>query len=358
MIKKYVCSICKEEFLSVDAILNHLRNAKDEMHSEIDYDNLDAYFDILEIENLDSKEWTDIKEKRIETPPIKTMPSVPQDLLPQGWIREQVEEYPYKPYYYYEGVYFCQEHNLLTKDLSEFLSHVLKEHNKDYEKVLKYVVFKQLKDKVSKENNKKALETLIQSEIQKWLLKAEETQPQALSTHVEQYFTNLLEYLEGNTTVCPYCGTEALISNELHLNKIIFCLQKGAEEEDPSLRKKFEEYRERYGYYPYMGNERYLCEWNNEPVLLRLHSVLHLYQDHNKTFVNLFKSGILKGELITFLAEKKYLNKETQAPTLKAIENKERIDLNKMPIKIKKPVNLSKSENALLEWLDKERVKE
>jgi hypothetical protein len=128
-------------------------------------------------------------------------------------------------------------------------------------------------------------------------------------------------------------------------------------EEDPRLRKKFEEYKQKYGYYPYMGEERYLCEWNNEPILLRLHSVLHLFQDHRGTFERLVKSGILKGELIDFLAKKKYLNKETQPPILKAGENKEKLDLCKLPIKTKREVNLSESEDALLKWLDKERTK-
>jgi len=352
MIKKYICSICKEEFLSIDQVINHLKNTE-----KIDSEDIDSFFDVLEIENLDSREWSDIEAKRIKQEPIKTMPSIPEDLLPQGWIREEIQKYPYEPFYYYEDEYYCSEHKFLTKDLSEFLSHVLKEHSKDYEKVLKHVVFKQLKDKVSKENNRKTLEALIQSEIQKWLLKAEETQPQALSTHVEQYFTNLLEYLEGNTSICPYCNTEAMISNKLHLNKIHFCLVKGAIEEDARLRKKFEEYKQKYGYYPYMGEEKYLCEWNNEPILLRLHAVLHLYQDHNKTFQNLVKSKILSGELIEFLANKKYLNKETQAPTLRAKENKEQLDMSKLPIKIKKQVSLSKSENVLLKWLDKERTK-
>jgi hypothetical protein len=66
---------------------------------------------------------------------------------------------------------------------------------------------------------------------------------------------------------------------------------------------------------------------------------------------------MLKGELIDFLAKKKYLNKETQPPILKAGENKEKLDLCKLPIKTKRQVNLSKSEDAFLKWLDKERTK-
>jgi hypothetical protein len=359
MIRKYICSLCKEEYYSIDAMLNHLRNSRDEIHSNIDYDNLDIYFDVLEIENLDSREWTDVKEKRIETQPIKTMPSVPEEYLPKGWIREAVLEYPYRPYYFYpkEQEYFCSEHKFSTKDLSEFLNHVLKEHSKDYDKVLKHVVFEQLKDKVSKENNRKTLETLVQSEIRKWLLKAEEREPEALHKHVEEHFNDILEYLKGNRTVCPYCGTEAIIKNQLHLDKIFYCLQKGAMQEDSRLKRKFEDYKQRYGYYPYMGEEKYLCEWDDTPVLLKLHSLLHIYQDHRGTFERLVKSGILSGELITFLYNKKYLNKETQAPILKAEENKEKLDLCKLPIKTKRQVNLSKSEDAFLKWLDKERTK-
>jgi hypothetical protein len=357
MIKKYICSKCFEEFLSIEQVLEHLKNAQDDTHKDIDRENLDAYFDVLEIENLDSREWTDIEQKRIRQEPIKTMPSVPEEYLPSGWIREQAEVYPYKPFYYYQGEYYCQKHKFLTKDLNAFVSHILTEHSKDFENVMKHIIIEQLKNKVTEETSKKTMQELIEKEIQRWLLHAEEKEPEALRNHVEQYFTNLLEYLEGDTTICPYCLTEAIIKNQLHLDKIFYCLQKGAMEEDPRLRKKFEEYKQKYGYYPYMGEERYLCEWNKTPVLLRLHSILHLFQDHRRTFENLVKNNILQGELISFLFDKKYLNKETQAPILKAKENKEKLDLSKLPIKIKKQVNLSKDEEALLRWLDSQRVK-
>jgi DNA-directed RNA polymerase subunit RPC12/RpoP len=361
MLKKYICSICKEEFLSIDQVINHLKYTE-----KVDSEDIDSFFDVIEVETLDSREWTDIKEKRIETPPIKTMPSVPEEYLPKGWIREAVLEYPYKPYYYYpsEQQYYCSDHKFLTKDLNKFLIHILAEH-KDYENVLRHAVenvlrhavVETLKDKVAMDTNKKAIQEAVEKQIQRWLLEAQQTEPEALNRHVEEHFNSLFEYLEGNTTICPYCNSEALISNKVHLDKIFYCLQKGAMEEDSRLRERFEKYKQKYGHYPYIGEEKYLCEWNNEPVLLRLHAVLHLFADHNKTFVNLVKSKILSGELIEFLANKKYLNKETQTPILKAQENKEKLDLNKSPIKIRKQVNLSKGEDALLKWLDKERTK-
>jgi hypothetical protein len=349
MLKKYVCSICKEEFFSIDQVINHLKNTE-----KVDSEDIDSFFDVIEVETLDSREWTDFKEKRIETMPIKTMPSIPKELLPSGWIREQVQEYPYKPYYYYEGEYYCSEHKFLTKDLNKFLIHILAEH-KDYENVLRHAVVETLKDKVAMDTNKRVIQELIEKQIQQWLLDAEQKESEALYKHVEEHFNSLLEYLKGTINTCPICNTEALINNKLNLDKIMFCLQKGAMEEDPRLRKKFEEYKKKYGYYPYIGEERYLCEWNKTPVLLRLHSVLHLYQDHRKTFENLVKNNILQGELISFLFDKKYLNPETLPKIQHAQENREQ--LNKLPIKIKKQANLNQGEEEFLQWLDKERTK-
>jgi hypothetical protein len=315
-------------------------------------------FEYLEQEK-ESREWTDIEQERIRPEPIKTMPSVPQDLLPSGWIREEVQEYPYKPFYYYpsEQQYYCSEDKYLAKDFNSFLIHVLTKHPRDYENVLRHAVVETLKDKVAMDTNKRTIQELVERQIQRWLLEAEQKEPEALYKHVEEHFNSLLEYLKGNTNTCPYCNTEALINNKLHLDKIHFCLVKGAMEMDARLRKKFESYKQKYGYYPYMGNALYECTWDDKKVFLKLHPLLHVYQDHNTAFKGLIKTGILKGELIDFLAKKKYLNKETEPPTLKATENKEKLDLNKSPIKIMKQVNLSKDEDSLLRWLDKERVK-
>jgi hypothetical protein len=72
------------------------------------------------------------------------------------------------------------------------------------------------------------------------------------------------------------------------------------------------------------------------------------------------KNGILQGiedkdsSIIDFLYEKQYLKKTKQPPILKAQEPTEKLSRG---VVIKKQVQLSKSEDALLKWLDKERVK-
>jgi hypothetical protein len=72
------------------------------------------------------------------------------------------------------------------------------------------------------------------------------------------------------------------------------------------------------------------------------------------------KNGILQGiedkdsSIIDFLYEKQYLKKTKQPPILKASEPTEKLSKG---VVIKKQVNLSKGEDALLKWLDKERVK-
>jgi hypothetical protein len=72
------------------------------------------------------------------------------------------------------------------------------------------------------------------------------------------------------------------------------------------------------------------------------------------------KNGILQGiedkdsSIIDFLYERKYLKKSQQPPMLKAQEPTEKLSKG---VVLKRQVNLSKDEDALLKWLDKERVK-
>jgi hypothetical protein len=334
--RKYICSKCYEEFLSIEDITNHMKNS----HPEIE--DLDAYIDIID---LDSREWTDFEQRRIRPEPIKTEPSVPREYLPEGWVR--AEEYPEKPYYYYDGQYWCSEHKFLTKSESEFLAHVLAHHTNDFDKVLRHVVKQGLLKKVTSDMTKKELETLVYQEIKDWLSKVEEKEPIALQKHVESYFEDLLSYLEGTTDICPICNKVATIDNKHHLDKIMFCLLKGAKEYE-HLRKKLEAYKGKEA--NWLLNESYPCQWNGRGIGMRLTSVLHLYQDHRTTFERLVKSSILSGELIDFLQNKKYLSKETQPPMLKADEKREQLSRG---ITIKKKVNLSKAEQALLDWLNK-----
>jgi hypothetical protein len=342
MTKKYVCAKCYEEYLTLDGIVEHIKQSHPEVES------VEDYIDIIE---LDSREWTDISEtvKRMKIPPITTEPSVPKDLLPEGWIR--AEEYPIKPYYYYDGQYWCSVHKYLTKSENDFLAHLLAYHPRDFETVLKHIVKQSLQKKITEDMTKKQLETLVYEEVRDWLSKVEEKEPVALQRHVESYFEDLLSFLRGETEICPMCQRVATIDNKLHLDKIMFCLLKGAKEHE-HLKKKLEAYKGKEA--NWLLNESYQCQWNGQEIGMKLLSVLHLYQDHRGTFERLVKSSILSGKLIDFLHNKKYLNKETLPPMLKGEEPKEQLSKG---IVIKKQTQLSKGEDALLKWLDKERVK-
>jgi len=341
MTKKYVCAKCYEEYLTLDGIVEHIKAN----HPEIE--TIEDYIDIID---LDSREWSDISEtvKRIKIPPITTEPSIPKDLLPEGWSR--AEEYPTKPYYYYDGEYYCSAHKYLTKSESEFLAHILAYHGQDFDKVLKHVVKQSLLKKVTADTTKKELESLVYQEIKDWLSKVEEKDPIALRKHVESYFEDLLSFLRGETEVCPICQRVATIDNKLHLDKIMFCLLKGAKEYE-HLKKKLEAYKGKEA--NWLLNESYQCQWNGQEIGMKLLSVLHLYQDHRSTFERLVKSSVLSGKLIDFLHNKKYLNKETLPPMQKAQEPKEQLSKS---IVIKRRENLSKGEQALLEWLKKGTV--
>jgi hypothetical protein len=203
--------------------------------------------------------------------------------------------------------------------------------------------------KVTADTTKKELQNLVYEEIRQWLSKVEEKEPEALQRHVESYFEDLLSYLKGKTEVCPICHKVATIDNKLHLDKITQCLIKGALSTQ-KYKKLLEDYKAKKGYYPYLGEEYYTCTWNGKEIDLKLHPILHMYQDHKTTFERLVKANILGGELIQFLYHKKYLNKETQPPMLKADEKREQLSRG---ITIKKKVNLSKAEQALLDWLNK-----
>jgi hypothetical protein len=345
-VRKYICSICKEEYYSIENILQHLKSASDELHQGIDKQDLDSYFDIID---LDSREWTDIEQRRIRLEPIKTEPSVPKDLLPQGWIR--AEEYPTKPYYYYDGQYWCSEHKFLTKSETEFLVHVLTHHTNDFDKVLKHVVEQSLLKKVTTDVTRKELQNLMYEEVRQWLRKVDEVQPDALNFYFQDYYHRLFAFLRGDIEVCPICSKVATVDNKYHLDKIMYCLLKGAKEYE-HLRKKLEAYQGKEA--NWLLNELYPCLWNGKEIGMKLLSVLHIYQDHKPTFEELVKANVLSGKLIDFLHHKKYLNKETQPPILKGEEPTEKLSRG---VVIKKQVQLSKSEEALLKWLDKERTK-
>jgi hypothetical protein len=136
--RKYICSLCKEEYFSVEEISNHLKSAEDEVHKGIDKNNLDVYFEVID---LDSREWTDISEtvKRIKVPPISVMPSVPPELVPEGFVR--IED---MPYYYKDKSYYCSSHKKTYDIENDFLMHVLAEHPRDFDRVLKFIVKRSL----------------------------------------------------------------------------------------------------------------------------------------------------------------------------------------------------------------------
>jgi hypothetical protein len=345
MTRKYVCSKCYEEFLAIEDIVNHLKNA----HPEVEDIDIDSYIDVID---LDSREWSDIEQRRIRLEPIKTEPSVPREYLPEGWIREEVKEYPYKPYYIYKDAYYCSEHNYVAKDENEFLVHLLAYHPKDFEVVLKHMVKQSLQKKITEDITKKQLETLVYQEIRDWLNKVEEKELIALQRHVESYFEDLLSYLEGTTDLCPICQKVAVIDNKLYLDKITQCLIKGALS-TPKYKKLLEDFKAKHGYYPYLGGEYYKCTWNNKEVLMKLHSILHVFLDHSTTFQRLVENKVLDGDLVQFLHQKKYLKKQKEQYIPKAQESGEKLSKG---IIIKRKVNLSKGEQALIEWLKKGTV--
>jgi hypothetical protein len=344
--RKYVCSICKEEYYSIEDILQHLKSAKNEEHKNIDKEDLDAYFDVID---LDSREWTDFPPQRIKVPPIKTEPSVPKELLPKDFIRG--EEYPTKPYYY-DGTYFyCSEHKYKTNDDSEFLAHVLKYHSKDFEIVLKHLLKTNVQKQIVQGVKEESLKELLDIELQKWLKKVEEKAPEQLTMYIDDYFTRLKAFLTGQEEICPLCNRLCTINNTLHLEKIFNGLRKVVQlkgKEYYDYLQKLE--RENKGY-QYWISAKYLCQWNGEDIPIKLYPLLHLYLDHPERFESL--AGILQGDLIDYLREKKYL-KQREVQTPKPIEPAEKLSKG---IVIKRKENLSQGEQALLNWLDKERVK-
>jgi hypothetical protein len=350
MAKKYVCSKCFEEFLTLDGIVEHIKQSHPELESVEDF---------IDIIDLDSREWSDISEtvKRIKVPTITTEPSVPKDLLPEGWIR--AEEYPEKPYYYYDGQYYCSAHKYLTKSENDFLAHLLAYHPRDFETVLKHIVKQSLQKKITEDMTKKQLETLVYEEVRDWLSKVEEKEPEALQRHVESYLEDLLSFFKGETDICPICSRVYTIDNKLHLDKIFQCLRRGIELYDSKLYQSLKEHEQQGKGYEFWKTIKYDGKWNGNEIGLSIYPLLHVYQDHYGTFVRLVKNGILEGigdkekSIIDFLYEKQYLKKTKQPPILKASEPTEKLSKG---VVIKKQVNLSKGEQALIEWLKKGTV--
>jgi hypothetical protein len=150
------------------------------------------------------------------------------------------------------------------------------------------------------------------------------------------------------------------IENKLHLDKIFQCLRKGIELQGGKLYQTLKAWEQQGKPYEFWKVAKYLCKWNNKEAWLSLYPLLHIYQDHRGTFDRLVKNGILQGiedkdsSIIDFLYEKQYLKKTKQPPILKASEPTEKLSRG---VVIKKQVQLSKDEDALLRWLDKERIK-
>jgi hypothetical protein len=348
MVKKYVCAKCYEEFLSIEDIVNHMKNS----HPEVE--DIDSYIDIIDLE---SREWTDISEtiKRIKLPPIATMPSVPPELVPEGFVR--IED---MPYYYKDKSYYCSPHKKTYDIENDFLMHILAEHPRDFDRVLKFVVKRSLLAKELDRVKEGELKKTIDKEVHQWFMKAEQQQPEALSAYVEDFFDRLLNFLKGDDDICPICNRLYTIQNQLHLDKIFQCLKKGIELQGGKLYQTLKAWEQQGKPWEFWKVCKYLCKWNNKQVWLSLYPLLHIYQDHRGTFDRLVKDGILQGiedkdsSIIDFLYEKQYLKKTKQPPILKASEPTEKLS---KAVVVKKQVNLSKGEDALLKWLDKERVK-
>jgi hypothetical protein len=346
--RKYVCGKCYEEYLSIEDIITHMKNS----HPEVE--DIDSYIDIIDLE---SREWTDISEtiKRIKLPPIATMPSVPPELVPEGFVR--IEDYPY---YYKETKYFCKEHQKTFDTDNDFLMHILAEHPKHFDSMLKFIVKKSLLTKELVRAKESEVRKTIDKELHNWFMKAEQQQPEALSSYVEDFFDRLENFLKGDDDICPICSRVFTIDNKLHLDKIFQCLRRGIELYDSKLYQSFKEHEQQGKGYEFWRTIKYDGKWNGKEIGLSIYPLLHVYQDHYGTFVRLVKNGILQGiddkekSIIDFLYEKHYLKKTKQPPILKAQEKGEQLSKG---IVIKKQVQLSKSEDALLKWLDKERTK-
>jgi hypothetical protein len=158
--------------------------------------------------------------------------------------------------------------------------------------------------------------------------------------------------MKGDTDICPICSRVYTIENKLHLDKILECLKRGIRQQEPYFRA-LQNYEKQNRAYDFWRTCRYECTWNNEKVLLSLYPLLHIHQDHAGTFKRLVESNILSGELPKFLYDKEYLKKVQQPPMLKAEEPKEQLSKG---IVIKRRENLSKGEQALVEWLKRGTV--
>jgi hypothetical protein len=348
MTRKYVCAKCYEEYLTLDGIVEHIKQS----HPEIE--SVEECIDIIDLE---SREWTDIGEtiKRIKVPPISVMPSVPPGLVPEGFVR--IED---MPYYYKDKSYYCSPHKKTYDIENEFLMHILAEHPRDFDRVLKFIVKKSLLAKELHKATEREIKTAIDRELQQWFMKAEQQQPEALSAYVEDFFDRLENFLRGDDDVCPICSRMYTIDNKLHLDKIFQCLRRGLELYDSKLYQSLREHEQQGKGYEFWKAIKYIGKWNGKETGLSLYPLLHIYQDHYGTFLRLVENGILEGigdkekSIIDFLYEKQYLKKTKQPPILKASEPTEKLSKG---VVIKKQVNLSKGEDALLKWLDKERTK-
>jgi len=348
MVRKYVCAKCYEEYLTLDGIVEHIKQ------SHPDIESVEEYIDIIELE---SREWTDISEtvKRIKVPPITTMPSIPPELVPEGFVR--IEDYPY---YYKETKYFCKEHQKTFDTDNDFLMHILAEHPKHFDSMLKFIVKKSLLTKELVGAKESEVKKVIDKELHDWFLKAQEQQPQALNAYVEDFFDRLENFLLGYDDVCPICSRVYTIENKLHLDKIFQCLRKGIELQGGKLYQTMKAWEQNGKPYEFWKVAKYLCKWNNKEAWLSLYPLLHVYLDHKGTFERLVQNGILQGiedkdsSIIDFLYEKQYLKKTKQPPMLKAHEPTEKLSKG---VVLKRQVNLSKDEDALLKWLDSNRIK-
>jgi hypothetical protein len=283
------------------------------------------------------------------------MPSVPPELVPEGFVR--IED---MPYYYKDKSYYCSPHKKTYDIENDLLMHILAEHPRDFDRVLKFIVKKSLLAKELERAKEGELKKTIDKEVHRWFMKAEQQQPEALSAYVEDFFDRLENFLKGDTDICPICNRLSTIQNQLHLDKIFQCLKKGIELQGGKLYQTLKAWEKQGKPWEFWKVCKYLCKWDNNETWLSLYPLLHVYQDHKGTFERLVKNGILQGtkpkdeSIIDFLYEKRYLKKTQTVPMLKAQEPTEKLSKG---IIVKRQVNLSKGEDALLEWLDKERVK-
>lgn len=345
----YRCKLCNEIHTSLEDVEYHIETEHQEELEDLGLSVAECY-EIVDYNELQRQIQT---LRRIEQRIVNLNEETQQYYYPYPYPKKKgAQYYPYYKYIYYyypkgkkEKVFICTVHNFETDSPKEMIAHILKYHKEDAEEFMLHraseIVLNRIRKKFGSTEHisPEQLKRLARKELEEVFIKEELKSPQVSTAFygwVEDRYEKLSRFVTGESNLCSLCNFEmehlSMEEQEKFIaNQVIQRLKKGMK-----LSKGDEKDFNK------LVNRKYKGQWLNKEVSLSLRNVLHLYTKHRPHFDTLFEKGILKGDLVKFLALEKWRDKSKTKMTLSDI------------LEAKSPKDrMSKSERVYLEWLER-----